>query len=389
VGTQNAVSPERHEAPPERVVSFRPRAILTAAGVLLGLAAAMWVVWMARQVVSWVLISIFLALALNPAIAWLQRHAPLKRRASAAALIYVIALLLLVGLGFLLVPPVVDQASGLADAAPGYIDDLTAGRGPLGFLQTKYHLVDRVREALSGSGGGPGTETVVNVTRGVITVIVALVTILFMTFFMILEGPTWYERLLSLAPDDQQARWRSVGDRIAQTVSGYVTGNLLISLIAGLSASLVLWIMGVPFALALGLVVAILDLIPLAGATIAGIIVVTVAFLTSVTAGIVVAVFVVVYQQIENHFLQPVVYGRTVELSPLVVLISVLIGAKVAGVLGALGAIPIAGTMQILLVDWRQHRAAATAAALLPGPLDDGAAPLRPGKRTDRPRQPG
>ena len=114
--------------------------------------------------------------------------------------------------------------------------------------------------------------------------------------------------------------------------------------------------MGVPFAVALGLVVAILDLIPLAGATIAAILIGTVAFIHSVVAGIVVVVFFIVYQQIENHFLQPVVYGRTVQLSPLVVLISVLIGAELAGILGALGAIPVAGGIQVLIVDWLRHR---------------------------------
>jgi predicted PurR-regulated permease PerM len=177
-----------------------------------------------------------------------------------------------------------------------------------------------------------------------------------MTFFMILEGPTWLDRFYSLMPPESEARWRNVGSRVAQTVSGYVTGNLLISVIAGTATSIVLAIMGVPYALALGLVVAILDLIPLAGATLAGIIIGTVAFLTSVTAGIVVVVFFVVYQQLENHLLQPLVYGRTVQLSPLAVLIAVLIGAEVAGVLGALSAIPVAGTLQILLVDWREHR---------------------------------
>jgi predicted PurR-regulated permease PerM len=126
--------------------------------------------------------------------------------------------------------------------------------------------------------------------------------------------------------------------------------------IAGTSSAIVLAIMGVPFPVALGLLVAILDLVPLAGATLAGIVLAAVGFLTSVTAGIVVVAFFVIYQQVENHVLQPLVYGRTVQLSPLVVLIAILIGAEVAGVLGALGAIPIAGTIQILLVDWLRHR---------------------------------
>ena len=130
-----------------------------------------------------------------------------------------------------------------------------------------------------------------------------------------------------------------------------MTGNLLISLIAGASATIVLAVMGVPFAVALGLLVAVLDLIPLAGATVAGVIVVGVSFIHSVPAGIVVLVFFVLYQQLENHFLQPLVYGRTVQLSPLVVLIAVLLGASIAGILGALAAIPVAGSIQVILRD--------------------------------------
>ena len=127
-------------------------------------------------------------------------------------------------------------------------------------------------------------------------------------------------------------------------------------MIAGVVSTMVLLVVGVPFAIALGLLVAILDLIPLAGATIAAIIVTTVAFLDSTTAGIVILIFFIVYQQLENHVLQPVVYGRTVQLSPLAVLIAVLIGAALAGVVGALAAIPVAGTIQVLLLDYLKSR---------------------------------
>ena len=195
-----------------------------------------------------------------------------------------------------------------------------------------------------------------SVTKGVITAIAATVTIAFMTFFMLLEGPAWVDRFLGLVPPESRERWRRIGHDIYRTVGGYVTGNLFISLIAGIASTIVLRATGVPFAVALGLIVAILDLIPLAGATLAAIIVGLVAFLHSIVAGIVVVVFFIVYQQIENHLLQPVVYGRTVQLSPLAVLISVLIGAELAGVLGALAAIPVAGTIQVLLVDWDRHR---------------------------------
>src|SRR5436189_4159064 len=169
-------------------------------------------------------------------------------------------------------------------------------------------------------------------------------------------APAGMERFYGLMPEHSQARWRRVGHDVYRTVGGYVTGNLLISLIAGTLTTVVLLALGVPFAVALGVIVAVLDLIPLAGATIAAIIIGTVAFLHSITAGIVVVIFFIVYQQIENHFLQPVVYSRTVQLSPLAVLVAILVGAKVAGILGALGAIPVAGAIQVLLIDWQQHR---------------------------------
>jgi predicted PurR-regulated permease PerM len=259
----------------------------------------------------------------------------------------------------LFIPTLVHQVNDFANNVPDYLDDLTKGRGRLGFLETKYHLVQKARDALHEGGakklfGLSGTALAL--TRSVITVVVGIVTIAFMTFFMLLEGPAWVERGYGLLPAASRPRWRVVGRDIYRTVGGYVTGNLLISLIAGVTTTIVLLIVGVPYAVALGLIVAILDLIPLAGATIAAIIVGVIAFLHSIVAGIVVVVFFIVYQQVENHVLQPVVYGRTVQLSPLAVLISVLIGAELAGVLGALAAIPVAGSIQVILRELLRSR---------------------------------
>jgi predicted PurR-regulated permease PerM len=339
----------------ERVVTVRPRTLLTSAGVLLGLGAAVLIVWEARRALTWVLISLFLALALNPAVEALQRRG-LQRRVAAVATIYLFALGLVILVTALLTPTIVNQVTDLADAAPGYVRDFSHGRGPLGSLERKYHVSDHVRDAI---GGGGGADTALSIGRGIVTGIAGVVTIIFMTLFMLLEGPAWTERIYALVPAHSQERWRAVGYDIYRTIGGYVSGNLLISLIAGTSATLMLLILGVPYALALGVVVGVLDLVPLAGATLAAIIVAIVAFVHSTTAGIVVVAFFIVYQQLENHFLQPLVYGRTVQLSPLAVLISVLIGAEVAGVLGALMAIPIAGAIQVLLRDWRKHRPSA------------------------------
>ena len=314
--------------------------------------------WIARHVISWILIALFLAVALDPFVTWIERRARVKRGA-AIGVVYLILALSTAGIGALFVPKLVSEVNGFVDATPGYVHDLTHGRGRLGFLERKYQVVEKVREQVKKGGASRIlglSGAAVAVTKGVITIIVATVTIIFLTFFMLLEGRGWVERFYSLLPDESQPRWRAIGRDIHKTVGGYVSGNLLISLIAGVSATVVLLLMGVPYAVALGLLVAVLDLIPLAGATLAGLVVVGVAFLHSVPAGIVVAVFVIVYQQLENHFLQPVIYGRTVQLSPLVVLMAVLVGAELAGILGALAAIPVAGTIQVFVRDLLAQR---------------------------------
>lgn len=334
--------------------------ILTLLGLVLAVVALIQVISLARGVLTWIFVALFLALAINPAVEWLQDHG-VRRRGLAVALAFLAVLAAIAALGATLVPVVVEQVDQFVTALPGYVQDVTQGRGRLGFLETRYGVVERVREAVQGGGAGRllgFSGAALAVTKSVLTIIVAIVTIAFITFFMLLEGPAWVERLFSLVPERSQQRWRDVAHAIYRTVGGYVTGNLLISLIAGVASTIVLTIMGVPFAVALGLVVAILDLVPLAGATLAAIVVTTVAFLHTVPAGIVVLVFFVVYQQLENHLLQPLVYGRTVRLSPLVVLVSVLIGAELAGILGALAAIPVAGTIQVLLLDQLAHRRA-------------------------------
>jgi predicted PurR-regulated permease PerM len=344
---------------PERLVRFRLRTILSLLVIIIAVAVALEVIWIARHVLTWIAISLFLALALNPAVEWLQRWRGLKRRGAAAAVAYLLALGLIVAIGFTFVPTLVSQVNDFVDKLPDYAHDITHGQGRLGFLETKYHIQERIRKAVSDGGATKvlGLSGVaVSVAKSVISIVVASITILFMTYFMLLEGPSWVERGFGLLPESSRPRWRKVGHEIYGTVGGYVTGNLLISLIAGGLTTIVLLLLGVPYAVALGLIVAILDLIPLAGATIAAILIGTVAFIHSIPAGIIVVVFFIVYQQVENHVLQPLVYGRTVQLSPLAVLISILIGAELAGILGALGAIPVAGSIQVIINDWRAHR---------------------------------
>ena len=352
----------------ERLVRFRPRAILVVLGIILAGILLIEVVQAAQGILIWIFVAIFLALALNPAVEGLQRRG-IARRGLAVGIVFIGAILVVAAIAATIIPTLVSQVNDFVDAVPGYVEDLTAGRGKLGFLEREYQITERVRDALSDGGASKllgFSGTAVAVTKGVITAVIATVTIAFLTFFMLLEGPAWVERFYSLLPAEHQPRWRKIGDEIYRTIGGYVTGNLAISLIAGVVSTAVLLALDVPFAVALGLLVAILDLIPLAGATIAAILVTTVAFLDATTSGVIVLIFFVLYQQLENHVLQPIVYGRTVRLSPLAVLIAVLIGAELAGVVGALAAIPVAGTIQVILRDWLEHRRAKAGPAAEP-----------------------
>ena len=333
--------------PEERVVAVRPRTVFLVLGisVLVGLALAL--VYLAWRPLTWIIVAMLLAAALNPAVEAIERRG--LTRPWAATVVFVIALAVVTGIGFLIIPPLVSQVTDFVNAVPDFIDDLTAGRGPLGWLQDEYQIVDRIRAAIEEQGvggilglGGP----VLDVVRSVVTAVVGVITIIFLTYFMLLEGPRTIAGILGLLPETARPRYERVGRDIYRAISGYVTGNLLISLVAGVLATIVLFAVGSEFAVALGLLVAVLDLIPLAGATLAAIAVSTVIFIeTDWLQCAIVIVFFIAYQQFENHVLQPLVYGRTVQLSPLAVLCAVLIGAQLAGILGALLAIPIAGSL--------------------------------------------
>jgi predicted PurR-regulated permease PerM len=344
--------------PEVRVVAVRPRTVLVVLGITVLVGIVLVLGYVAWHVLSWILIAILLAAALNPAVEVFERRG--LSRIWAASIVFILALAAMTGIGFLVIPPLVTQVGEFIEAVPDFIDDLTRGRGPLGFLQDDYQIVDRIREAIEseGAGGVLGLGLpVLDVVRSVVTAVIGVITVIFLTFFMLLEGPRTIERTLSLLPDPTRARYERVGREIYRTISGYVSGNLLISLIAGTVSTVVLFAVGSDYAIALGLVVAILDLIPLAGATLAAIIVSTVVLIeTDWVRGVIVVAFFVAYQQFENHVLQPLVYGRTVQLSPLAVLCAVLIGAELAGILGALVAIPVAGSLLAIGREVLQYR---------------------------------
>src|SRR6266576_1957410 len=203
IGLECTVRPSRDAAVvpegPVRVVEFLPRTVFRIVGILLATAIGLEVVWIARHVLTWIFISLFLAVALNPAVDRLERR--IKRRGIATGVIYLVALGAAVGVGLLFIPTLVHQVNDFAGKVPDYLNDLTKGRGRLGFLETKYHLVDKAREALNQGGASKLfgiSGTALALAQGVVNAVLATVTIAFMTLFMLLEGPRWVESCFSL-----------------------------------------------------------------------------------------------------------------------------------------------------------------------------------------------
>ena len=267
----------------ERLVSFRPRAVLVVLGIILAAVVMIEIIQAARGILIWIFVAIFLALALNPAVDALQRRG-VRRRGSPSRSSSSARSSRSSALAATFIPTLVDQVNDFVDAVPGYVDDLTTAAAGSASSSAKYHITERVRERARGGRRGEGARRLRHGARGdeerhhrrrrdaddrVPDPLHAA------------RGPGLDRALLRPAPREKQPRWRAVGHDIYRTIGGYVTGNLLISLIAGIVSTLVLLVLGVPYAVALGLLVAILDLIPLAGATIAAIIVSTVAFLDS------------------------------------------------------------------------------------------------------------
>ncbi|SCG74840.1 AI-2E family transporter [Micromonospora coxensis] len=348
------------------------RRALIVIGLVLGTALGLTLVWATRRVLIWILVAAFLAVALNPLVDHLQRRL-VRHRALATLLVFLAAFVLLGGLGALIVVPLLDELGRFVDRAPELLDETRDGRGPLGELLARSGLLDYARRHSEQVQryGGELREPAVGLVRSVLETVAGLVTVIVLAYLMVLEAPRIVRAVLRLAGDGPAERLHRIGREISRTITGYLSGNLLISVICGGLTYLVLALAGVPFAAVIALVVAVTDLIPLVGATLGALVAAGAAFLHSPTAGIVVLVFFVVYQQVENHLLQPVIMARAVRLNPLTVLVSVLLAAELAGLVGALLAIPAAGIGQLLLREF----APAPGARTLPAPTDPDAGP--------------
>ncbi|HWH45492.1 MAG TPA: AI-2E family transporter [Thermoleophilaceae bacterium] len=317
---------------------------------------ALYFVYLVRQIVALVFIAIFVAVALGPLVDLYQRG-PVKRWMAILGA-YLTVMLGVFGIGLLVVPPVVDEVNAFVDDVPGYVDDLRKSE-TLREYDDKYAITEKLREQAEKLPErlGDVTGALQSVTVGVFSALVQLVTVLVLAFFLLLDGRRLIGWIVRELGPERGRRAEVIAGEVYRAIGGYVVGNLAISLIAGTTTYIVLTVLGVPFAVPLAVLMAFLDLIPLVGATIAGVIIGIVAGIDDFpTALIVWGVFFIVYQQVENNVLQPVIYRRTVALHPLVVLIAVLVGGTLLGVLGALLAIPAAAAIQILVRNWWQIR---------------------------------
>jgi predicted PurR-regulated permease PerM len=358
-------APPESPAARERVLVIPLRSFLAGIGLLVLLAAGVEFLMLAQAGLTLIAIAFFLALALNPAVNFYERRG--LRRRSAVAIMFTQALLVAALLGLVFIPPLVTQITNFVHALPGLVADLTKGHGPLGLLERKYHVVERVSNAVNGQGAGglaSATGTVFTVVNGIVATVFGGVVIGFLTLFMLLEGREWRTRVIDLIPLKHRPRAQRVASGMYRAVGGFVTGNLLASAAAGLVATILLLAVGFPYAVPLGLFIAIIELVPYVGPAVAVILLGAAGLTQGVIPAVVLTAVMVAYQVVEGHTLRPVLYGRAVQLSPLVVLIAIILGIELAGVLGALVAIPIAGAVKAIVHEAVYERATARTAEL-------------------------
>jgi predicted PurR-regulated permease PerM len=350
---------------------FTARRTLIVIGLVLATLVGLALVWETRRVLSWVVAAAFFAVALNPLADRVQRRL-VRRRAAATLLVFLATLVALAALSVVLVVPLLKELARFAHQAPDLLREAGAGRGPVGELLERFHL-RRYAEAHADEfrrfGGQLGRSTL-GLARGTAQGVAGVLTVVVLAYLMVVLAPQITARTLALAGGTRAERLRRIGRESARTITGYVGGNLLISLICGLLTFAVLLLTGVPYAAVIALLVAIADLIPMVGATLGAIAAGGAAFLHSPTAGVIVLVFFVVYQQFENHVLQPVIMSHAVQLNPLTVLVSVLAASELGGIVGALLAIPAAGIAQILVREFVPAGRQSDSASAKTGPSD-------------------
>ncbi|MDX6635233.1 MAG: hypothetical protein QOF06_1436 [Solirubrobacterales bacterium] len=335
------------------------RAVLRVVVTVVLSALALYLIYLVREPLSWLLIAAFVAVAASGPVNLLSRRLP---RGLAIGIVYLGIVLAPLAIGAILIPPAVEQGVKLAKNLPGYVEDLNKAfdeNDRLRELNAKYDVTQKLDDLANTlvADLGDAAGALADIGAGLVSSIFALLTILVMSMFMVSRGKTWREAALSSRPRHQAERIRRATDRIGTAVASYVGGALAQAAIAGIASFLMLTILGVPSPLPLAVIIALLDLIPLVGATIGAVVVgVVTLFSDFPTDTIVWAIFAIAYQQFENYVVQPRIQSRAVSLDPFVVVIAALFGGTLLGVVGALLAIPSAAAIQIAIREYLDYR---------------------------------
>jgi predicted PurR-regulated permease PerM len=327
--------------------------------VIVGVVLTLYVIYLLRKPIGWIVLATFIAVAMSAPVNLLARH---MHRGLAIALSYLGLLAIPVLLALILVPPIVNGIDDLATKAPDYAaqaQDYVQKNKTLRKLEDDYGVITQLEEQAKKLPEKLGTAagTLSDIGVGVVNSVFALVTILILSIFMVADGRRWVLNALSFQPLERRERLDRALSRISTAVANYVGGALAQATIAGITSFIVMKILGIPFAAPLAVIVGFADLIPLIGATIAAVIVGIVTIFADFPIDTIIwVIWAVVYQQLENSVIQPQIQRRAVDLHPFLVLVSVLFGAKLFGVAGALLAIPAAASLQIAVAEWWHFR---------------------------------
>jgi predicted PurR-regulated permease PerM len=354
------------------------RSVLRVVLVVVAVVVTLLLMYLLRQPLTWIFIAAFLAIALSGPVAFLSRY---MRRGYAVAIVYLLLILTPFALIGLLVPPIVTQANNLVQNLPQYaqeVSEFVNENDRLRQLQDDYDITGRIEEAAGELPNrlGDAAGVLGDIGVGLVNSIFAAITILVLSLFMLSSGRRFLDAWIDEYQAERRDWWQGLFARIANAIGNYVAGALVQATIAGFTSWIMLTILGIDFALPLAVIVFLLDLIPLVGATIGAIVVGIVTLFSDFPIDTLIwAVFAIVYQQVENNVIQPRIQARAVQLDPLIVLVSVLFGSALFGVLGALLAIPVAAAIQITYREYRAERKALASSVVKPGPGPNPAAP--------------
>ena len=326
------------------------RTIIAVVGIVVATYILLTLLLQAVRIIAWVATAGFFAIVLAPLVGRVQ-HRVGDRRGLATGVVVFTTLFTLIGLLTLFILPVRTQLVNILTDLPGTVHDAARGRGPVGNLVTKLHVESYVKdnESKLANAAQKLSDSKFSTLATIFNAALAFITVTLITFLFLSQSAAIGGAAINLVPHRRRNSIRRIAVEAAAAVSGYVIGNLIISLIAGGTAFICLVSLGVPSPVVLALWVAFADLIPLVGATIGAAVGVLAAYLYSPTAGIVSLVFFIVYQQVENGVIYPWIMARKVNVNPLVVLLSVLAGAELFGILGALLAVPVSGATLVIV----------------------------------------